>query len=33
VRALGTVAGSGSVSSHADLILSGADNTQVWHYS
>src|SRR5579864_2924448 len=33
VRALGTVAGSGSVSSHADLILSGASNTQVWHFT
>jgi len=33
VRALGTVAGSGSTSSHADLILSGASNTQVWHFT
>jgi hypothetical protein len=33
VRALGTVASSGSISSHADLILSGASNTQVWYYT
>jgi hypothetical protein len=35
VRTFGTVAGSGSgsASSHADLILSGASNTQVWHFT
>jgi hypothetical protein len=33
VRALGTVASSGSITSHADLILSGASNTQVWYYT
>jgi hypothetical protein len=33
VRALGTVAGNGSVGTHADLILSGAYNTQVWSYT
>jgi hypothetical protein len=32
LRALGTVASSGSTSSHADLILSGASNTQVRHF-
>jgi hypothetical protein len=32
VRTLGTVAASGSTSSHADLVLSGVDNTQIWHY-
>jgi hypothetical protein len=31
VRALGTVAGTGSA--HSDLILSGASNTQVWHFT
>ena len=30
VRALGTVAGSGSISVHSDLILSGASNTQIF---
>jgi probable HAF family extracellular repeat protein len=33
LRALGTIASSGSVSSHSDLILSGAYNTQVWHFT
>ena len=33
VRALGTVAGTGSTSAHSDVILSGADNTQVWHFT
>jgi hypothetical protein len=33
VRALGTVAGTGSVSAHSDLILSGPSNTQVWYYT
>jgi hypothetical protein len=33
VRALGTVAGTGSVSSHSDLVLSDASNTQVWYFT
>ena len=32
IRALGTFPGTGG-DSHSDLILSGADNTQVWHYT
>jgi probable HAF family extracellular repeat protein len=32
LRALGTVV-AGSGSSHSDLILSGASNTQVWHFT
>ena len=31
IRALGTFPSSGS-GSHSDLILSGASNTQIWHY-
>ena len=33
VRALGNVTGTGSGSGHSDLILSGAFNTQVWHFT
>jgi autotransporter passenger strand-loop-strand repeat protein len=33
LRALGTVAASGTSASHSDLILIGASNTQIWHYT
>jgi hypothetical protein len=33
LRALGTFPGTGSVGSHADLVLSGAFNTQGWYYT
>jgi hypothetical protein len=33
VRALGTIAASGTTASHSDLILSGASNTQIWHFT
>jgi len=33
VRALGTVASTGSVTSHSDLILSGGSNIQVSHFT
>ena len=32
LRALGTFPNTGSVGSQTDLVLSGATNTQVWHY-